>query len=61
MSDIYLSDVVLAARFGVHRTTVWRWANVDPSFPRPISLSPGCTRWKLSDVVDWKQSKQNRP
>lgn len=32
---IYLSDVQVAARYGVHRTTPWRWAQADGSFPKP--------------------------
>ena len=32
MAEIYLSDVQLAARYGVHRSTPWRWAKIDPQF-----------------------------
>lgn len=57
MPEIYLSDAQLAARFGVHRTTPWRWAKSDPAFPKPVVFSPGCTRWKLSAVEAWEASK----
>jgi prophage regulatory protein len=58
MSEIYFTDLQLAARYGVHRTTPWRWAQNDPSFPKPLNLSPGCTQWKLSDVEAWEARKK---
>lgn len=53
----YLSDTQLANRFGVHRTTVRRWVHSDPSFPKPVKLSPGSTRWKLEDIEQWEASR----
>lgn len=50
MGEIYLSDSQLAARYGVHRLTPWRWARDGSAFPKPHSLTPGCTRWKLSEI-----------
>ena len=57
MLDTYLSDTDLAKRYGVARQTVWRWHRERADFPRAISLSPGCTRWKLSHVAAWESSK----
>ena len=57
MAETYLSDVHLAARFGVHRMTPWRWVQTDPRFPKPVKLTPGCTRWKLSEIEAWEVSK----
>ncbi|WP_191569512.1 helix-turn-helix transcriptional regulator [Paracoccus yeei] len=57
MAAIYLSDTQLAARYGVHRSTPWRWAKTDPGFPQPVALSPGCTRWKVSDIEAWEASR----
>lgn len=57
MAETYLADTQLAARYGVHRTTPWRWAKTDPAFPKPVTLSPGCTRWKLSDLEAWEAGK----
>ncbi len=56
-SAIYLSDSQIAARYGVSRQSVWRWASNDPKFPTPIKLSAGCTRWKLSDLEAWELAK----
>lgn len=52
--EVFLSDFELAARYGVHRSTPWRWVKSVPDFPKPTPLSPGCTRWKLSEVVAWE-------
>ena len=41
---IYLSDKQLAEKYGVHRTTIWRWVK-QGDFPPPVKLSPGCSRW----------------
>lgn len=57
MPATYLSDIQLADRYGVHRSTPWRWAKVDSSFPRPVTLTPGCTRWKLSELEAWESAK----
>lgn len=60
MSEAYISDTQLATRYRVHRATIWRWVKADPSFPRPIVLSPGCTRWKLSQICTWEAMKYDR-
>ena len=57
MPETYLSDTHLATRFNVNRATPWRWAKVDPSFPKPVKLSPQCTRWKLSEIEAWEAEK----
>lgn len=54
MPEIYLSDRQIGARFGVHHLTPRRWVREDPTFPRPVKLSPGCTRWKLSEIEAWE-------
>ena len=59
MPAIYLSDRQIGARFNVHHLTPRRWLKTDPTFPKPIRLTPGCTRWKLSDIEAWEASKAN--
>lgn len=54
---MYLNDQQTAARYGVTRTTIWRWRKTDPTFPRPISLSPGCVRFKLADLEKWEATR----
>ena len=46
---LYLRDTDLAERYGIHRTTVWRWVSKG-LLPRPVQLTAGCTRWKLPEV-----------
>jgi excisionase family DNA binding protein len=53
----YLTDKQVAARFGVDKSTIWRWVEKG-HFPRPVKLSPGCTRWRLHDVEAWEAAKE---
>lgn len=55
---MYLSDKQMAHRYGVARPTVWRWLKTDPTFPKPISLSPGCTRWRLDEIERWEAARR---
>lgn len=57
MPETYLSDRQLGARYGVHFLTPRRWVKDDPTFPRPVKLTPGCTRWRLSEVEAWEAAK----
>lgn len=56
-AHMFLSDKQVAERFGVTRFTVWRWHRQDKNFPRSVSLSSGCTRWKLDDLEDWERRR----
>ena len=55
---MYLTDKQVAERYGVSRVTIWRGVKVDPAFPRPVSLSPGCSRWKAADIEAWEASRE---
>lgn len=57
MTNAYVSDVQLAKRYGVHRTTLWRWAKTDPAFPRPMKLSLQCSRWRMADIEAWEAQR----
>ena len=39
----------LAARLGIHRATVWRWAK-QGRLPKPVNFSRNVTAWRLSDI-----------
>lgn len=54
IKETYFSVDQVAQRYGVHRGTIWRWLKSNLMFPRPVRLSPGCTRWRLSDVEAWE-------
>lgn len=56
-SNVYLSVTKVAGILGVSASTVWRWAREDGgSFPKPVRLSAGCTRWRLADVMAFAAS-----
>lgn len=57
MPEKYLKDTDVGQRFGVHRSTIWRWSESASGFPGPVEFSAGCTRWKLSDIEAWESSK----
>ena len=35
--------------------TLWRRVK-DGSFPAPVKLSPGCTAWRLRDILEWQRA-----
>ena len=57
MQETYLSDRQIGARYSVHYLTPRRWLKTDPTFPKPIRLTPGCVRWKLSDLQAWEAAQ----
>lgn len=57
---MFLSDLQIAERWGVTRTTIWRWRKKDPSFPKPIQFSAGCTRWLLADIEAYEAAKSQQ-
>jgi prophage regulatory protein len=54
---IFLQDKAVAQRYGVARPTVWRWVNSNPGFPKPVHLTPGCSRWRLEDLEAWERTR----
>jgi predicted DNA-binding transcriptional regulator AlpA len=54
---MFLTDRQVGERYNVTRTTVWRWRKVDPTFPKPVMLSPGCVRFRLADLEAWELTK----
>jgi len=57
-NETYLTDRDLAKRYGIHRSTAWQWAKRG-QFPRPVRLAPRCARWRLSEVVEWENGREN--
>ncbi|WP_321363166.1 AlpA family phage regulatory protein [uncultured Celeribacter sp.] len=57
MTETYIADTQLAARYGVHRTTPWRWTKTETGFPQPVKLGPQCSRWKLSEIEAWEKTR----
>lgn len=54
---MFLGVKKVADRYDVSRSTVWRWVKSDPSFPKPVVLSPGTTRWSLEDLAAWEAAR----
>ncbi len=46
------SAVQLSEAIGVSNETIRRWTR-DGILPRPLWLSPGCVRWRASDIERW--------
>lgn len=56
--ETFLSDHDVAKRYRISRAAIWRWVKNNPDFPKPIKLSPGATRWKLSDLISFEMEKE---
>lgn len=54
--SVFLRDTQLAERFNVQRQTIWRWV-AQGDFPKPVKLSPRCTRWRLSSVLEFERRR----
>lgn len=50
--DRFIADVEAAHLVGVARSYPWKLA-ARGEFPRPVKITKGCTRWRLSDVQAW--------
>jgi prophage regulatory protein len=56
LGSIYLSVKAVSDRYDASANTIWRWAKTRPEFPKPIKFGPGCTRWRLSDLVEFERA-----
>ena len=52
----YLTVRDVSHRLSIGKSTVWAWTQSE-KFPQPIRLSSRCTRWRLSDVLNWEKGK----
>lgn len=55
--DVFVSVHDVAARYDVLPSTVWRWLKTVPEFPAPLKLTPGTSRWRLSDLVSFEAKR----
>jgi len=46
-------------KYGLSPATVWRKANKEGTFPKPIKLSAGVTAWKNSQLDEWERDPLN--
>jgi uncharacterized protein YjcR len=59
MIAVYLDHSTLAKRWGVHRNTVMRWAELE-GFPKPYVFGTGKTPkrlYALNDILTWERSR----
>jgi len=54
---VWASDLQLAEIFSVGRATIWRWT-ANGRLPQPVKLSPGCTRWKLDELLQFEKKQE---
>ena len=55
--ETFISVKQLSARYNVSVASVWRWIQKS-DFPSPVKLSPGCTRWRSSDLKKWEDAHE---
>ena len=53
----YLSAAQLAERYGVNRSTIWRWVQRDV-LPQPVRISEHCTRWNLEKIEELDRERE---
>lgn len=47
---------------GLSRVTLWRKSkNIDDPFPDAFRFGTNFTRWKLSEILDWRDSLRKSP
>jgi len=56
----WISPKHVAEMLDVSEATVWRWCKTLPAFPRPVKLSPGCTRFNLDQIAEYLRSVGDR-
>jgi predicted DNA-binding transcriptional regulator AlpA len=53
---IWYSDKDLAARYGVSRTSIWRWHR-SGNFPKPRKFSARVSRWPASEIEEFDRQR----
>lgn len=56
----YLDAEALSVRYSVHVGTIWHWSKIG-HLPAAVKLSKGCTRWRLSDLLEWEKRRAENP
>ncbi|WP_183383559.1 helix-turn-helix domain-containing protein [Halomonas stenophila] len=49
----YLKDTQACSRYGVSRSTWWRWL-AERRIPQPVKIGPRATRWRMADLELWE-------
>ena len=48
----------VCSKTGIAQSSVWRLCKTDPTFPKPVRLSPACTAWFEHEIDEWLLSKR---
>lgn len=54
-----LRTIPAAELLGISRTTLWRIAESDPTFPNKIVISSRCVGWRKEALLAWMEAKEN--
>ena len=57
MTKQYFSDKSVAKRYEISRASIWRLTK-EGKLPRPVKLTNGTTRWKLTDLEKWEAQQE---
>lgn len=52
-STTFLKVIQVANRYGVNRSTIWRWVK-QGQFPKPKKINCGSSRWSSIDLEEWE-------
>lgn len=58
LDERFLSDRQLAKRWSCSRATVWRRVKKG-DIPAPTNLGQRMCRWRLSEIIDFENSRQS--
>lgn len=53
MARKYLTDLDVAARYGVSRVSIWRWVR-EGIFPSPKKIGQRLKRWDIDDLLGYE-------
>ena len=59
--SILLKFSEVAVRLNCTRQTVYKLVSTDPTFPRPIRLTPKCPRFRADEIEAWLADRQAEP
>ncbi len=60
ITEALISRTELARRLNLTRDTLLRWAKIGHG-PTPVKLSPGCIRYRPSEVKEFLESRTGEP
>jgi predicted DNA-binding transcriptional regulator AlpA len=58
--EVFLPVREVAKRFFVSVQTIWRWKKEWADFPKPVEITAGTTRWRLSDLVEFERKLRSK-